>query len=115
MERFIRLDKEDFIGREASLRRKQQGARIKLVYLSIDAANADALGNEPVYHGERLAGLTTSGAYGHKVQQSLAFAYVDPKLARLGQEFEVAILGERRPARIIAEPSYDPKNERLKA
>jgi dimethylglycine dehydrogenase len=115
MERFIRLDKRDFIGREASLRRRQQGERMKLVYLSIDAADVDALGNEPVYHDARLVGLTTSGAYGHAVQQSLAFAYVDPKLARARETFEVLILGERRKARMIDEPAYDPTNSRLKA
>jgi dimethylglycine dehydrogenase len=114
MERFIRLDKEDFIGRPASLAHKQRGARIKLVYMSVDAADADALGNEPVYHNGRLVGLTTSGAFGHAVGQSLAFGYVEPKLASPGEKFEILILGERRPAQIIPEPAYDPENARLK-
>jgi dimethylglycine dehydrogenase len=115
MERFIRLDKEDFVGRTASLAHKQRGERIKLVYMSVDAADADALGNEPVYHGDRLVGLTTSGGFGHAVGQSLAFAYVEPKLARVGEKFEIAILGKRRPAQIIPEPAYDPSNARLKS
>jgi dimethylglycine dehydrogenase len=114
MERFIRLDKGDFIGRAASLALKQRGARIKLVYMSVDAADADALGNEPVYHGDRLVGLTTSGAFGHTVGQSLAFGYVEPKLARVGEKFKILILGEQRQARIIPEPAYDPLNARLK-
>jgi len=114
MERFIRLDKEDFIGRPASLAHKQRGARIKLVYMSVDATDADALGNEPVYHNGRLVGLTTSGAFGHAVGQSLAFGYVEPKLASPGEKFEILILGERRPAQIIPEPAYDPENARLK-
>jgi dimethylglycine dehydrogenase len=114
MERFIRLDKEDFIGRAASLGHKQRGERIKLVYMSVDAADADVLGNEPVYHGDRLVGLTTSGAFGHAVGQSLAFGYVEPKLARAGERFEILILDRRRPAQIIPEPAYDPSNSRLK-
>ncbi|CAN5922766.1 hypothetical protein BH23ACT10_BH23ACT10_40350 [soil metagenome] len=31
-----------------------------------------------------------------------------------GTHLEVLILGERRPARVLAEPAYDPKNERLR-
>ena len=115
MERFIRLDKEDFIGRQASLGRQQLGPRIKLVYLEIEAKDSDALGNEPIYRGEKIVGLTTSGAFGHAVKRSLAFGYVEPELARTGEAFEVAMLGERRHARIIPEPAYDAENARLKA
>ena len=96
------------------IQRAKRGERIKLVYMSVDAADADVLGNEPVYQGDRLVGLTTSGAFGHAVGQSLAFAYVEPKLARAGENFEILILDQRRPARIIPEPAYDPSNSRLK-
>ena len=114
MERFIRLDKTDFIGRQASLGHRQRGPRIKLVYLEIEAKDSDALGNEPIYCGEKLVGLTTSGAYGHAVRKSLAFGYVEPDLARTGEAFDVLMLGERRGARIIPEPAYDAQNARLK-
>ncbi len=115
MERFIRLDKDDFIGRQASLAHKQRGARIKLVYLEIEAMDADALGNEPIYRGDKLVGLTTSGGYGHAVKKSLAFGYVEPELAGTGEEFDILMLGEKRRARIIPEPAYDAANARLKA
>jgi dimethylglycine dehydrogenase len=115
MERFIRLDKEDFIGREASLLRKQQGPRTKLVYLAVETTDADCLGNEPVYKDERLVGISTSGAFGHAVGQSLAFAYIDPSLASEGQELDIALLGERRRARIIPQPIWDPGNSRPRA
>jgi dimethylglycine dehydrogenase len=115
MDRFIRLDKGDFIGRQASLSHKQRGERIKLVYLEIDAVDCDALGNEPIYQGEKIVGLTTSGAYGHAVNKSLAFGYVDPALNRQGEEFEILMLGEKRKARVIPEPAYDAENARLKA
>ena len=88
MDRFIRLDKADFIGRQASLATKQRGARTRLVYLQVDTANCDCAGNEPIYAGDRLVGLTTSGAYGHAVDKSLAFAYVDPAHATPGASLE---------------------------
>ncbi|CAN5529099.1 FAD-dependent oxidoreductase [soil metagenome] len=114
MDRFIRLDKEVFTGRAASLSLKQRGPRIKLVYMEVDAGDNDVRGNEPVYRNGSVAGLTTSGGYGFTVQKSLAFAYVDPKLAGEGEAFEVLLLGERRKARIIAQSAYDPQNARLR-
>jgi dimethylglycine dehydrogenase len=114
MERFIRLDKEDFVGRDASLRFKQRGPRMKLVYLAVDAADNDPRGNEPVYSNGKIVGVTTGGAFGFAVGKTLAFAYVDPKLTDQGTSFEIPLLGEMRRARIIAEPAWDPANERLR-
>ncbi len=115
MERFVNLDKGDFVGRAALLQRKQEGVAIRLVYLTVDADDADVLGNEPVLANGRSVGLTTSGAYGHAVRQSIAFAYVEPAYAAPGTELEVAILGDPRSARVAAEPLYDPENARLRA
>ena len=115
MERFIREDKPDFIGKAASLSKKQRGPRIKLITLAVEATDSDCMGNEPVYQGGKIVGLTTSGAYGHTVGRSLAFAYLDPKLVAPGTAFEVLMLGERRQAVVISEPAYDPANEKLKS
>ncbi len=115
MERFIRLDKSDFIGRAASLSMQQRGPRIKLVYMEVDNTDSDCAGNEPIYHGDKIVGLTTSGGYGHAAGKSLAFAYVDPKLTAVGTAFEVLIFNERRAARIIPESIWDANNARLKA
>jgi dimethylglycine dehydrogenase len=115
MERFIRLDKSDFTGRAASLSKKQRGERIKLAYMTVEAGDNDCRGNEPVYLNGKLVGLTTSGGYGFAVNKSLAFAYVEPKLAKAGQALEVLLLGERKKAQIIAEPAWDDINARLKA
>ncbi len=114
MERFVRLDKE-FVGKAATLKSKQQGPRTKLVYLEVDAKDADCRGNEPVSAGGRLVGLTTGGAYGHAVKKSLTFAYIEPALAESGREFEILLLNEARKARIIPDPAYDPENARLRA
>jgi dimethylglycine dehydrogenase len=113
MDRFVDWSK-DFIGRAGTERSRSDGPRILLTYLSVDATNADCLGNEPVYHGGRLAGVTTGGAYGFAVRQSLTFAYVEPGLVRDGTEFEIPLRGESRRARIIPMPAWDPRNERLR-
>ena len=115
MPRFIRLEKEDFIGKQASLAKKQRGPRMQLVYMEVDNTDSDCMGNEPVYHQGKQVGLTTSGGFGFAVNKSLAFAYVDPTLTGIGTELEVMVFCEMRQARIIAEPAYDPQNLRLKA
>ncbi|MDX1512749.1 MAG: FAD-dependent oxidoreductase [Gammaproteobacteria bacterium] len=112
--RFVRTDKP-FIGGDVVKKRLNDGVGIQLVYLSVDADGADCVGNEAVYDGERIIGITTSGAFGHRVGRSIAFAYVEPAYAKPGTSFDIAILGERRRATVEAEPLYDPKNERLKA
>jgi len=114
MERFVAFDKE-FVGKAATLREKAQGPKIRLVYLAVDAIDNDSYGNEPIYHaraGDRPVGLTTGGAFGHRVGQSLAFAYVETALARPGERFEVLMMANRVAARILSEPAWDPQNHR---
>ncbi|MCA0432628.1 MAG: hypothetical protein LCH46_05140 [Proteobacteria bacterium] len=88
---------------------------MKLVYLSVDNTDSDCVGNEPVYSDGKVVGVTTSGAFGHAVGKSLAFAYVPPGKAAEGTAFEVMVFGEMRKARIIPESIWDPENARLRA
>jgi len=110
IERFVDLNKGDFIGRDATVERKENGIDTQLVYLSVDTDDADPAGNEPVFDDERVIGVTTSGAYGFTVGRSLAFAYVEPAFADPGTTFDIAILGSRRQATVLAEPAFDPEN-----
>jgi len=114
MDRFVDSDKADFIGRQATLDRAGQGIETKLVYVSVDTEDADPIGNEPVYDGDRLIGVTTGGAYGFTVAKSLAFAYVEPAYASPGSQFDIRIIGENRRATVLAEPAYDASNQRLR-
>ncbi len=112
--RFVKQDKA-FIGRDVVEKRAREGIDIQLVYCSVDAEDADCVGNESVYGGDRIIGITTSGAYGYRVGKSIAFAYVEPQFAKPGAQFDIAILGQRRRATVEAQPLYDPKNERLRS
>ena len=71
--------------------------------------------NEPVYFGNGLVGVTTGGAYGHAVQSSLTFAYVEPSLATSSAAFQIMMMGDMREARIIPQPAWDPSNARITA
>ena len=115
MERFIRLDKAEFIGRAASLRLQQRGPRLKLAYMEVEPGDNDCRGNEPITLGGRQIGLTTSGGYGFATGKSLCLAYLEPDLAASSEQFEIALLGQQRWARILPEPAWDPQNLRLRA
>jgi dimethylglycine dehydrogenase len=114
LDRFIAYDKAGFIGREAAIRERETGSDQRLVLLAIDALDADVTGFEPVWAGERRVGFVTSGAYGHYVAQSLALAYIDRTIPGESVPLEVHVVGERRPARLLREPPYDPRGLRLR-
>ena len=115
MQRFIKLDKEHFVGKEATLRQQQADRIFQLVYFEIDAVDSDVRGSEPIFVGNDCIGVTTSGGYGHRVQKSLGFGYVAPANSQPGTELAVDLLGERCRATVLQNPVYDPKNERLRA
>ncbi len=115
IERFLNLDKDDFTGRAASQGAKAGTVATKLVYGELAAADAEVMGGEAVFDGERAIGVTTSGGYGHTVRKSLFFASVEPAYAAPGSSFDIKILGENRPAAVLAEAAYDPTNARLRA
>ena len=113
--RFIDFDKGDFVGREAALRQRDEPPRQHLVTLVVDAADADAYGDEPVLAEGRVVGFTTSGGYGHTVGQSIALAYLEPAFATPDAALAVTILGEDRPARLAPAPLYDPSGARMRS
>jgi dimethylglycine dehydrogenase len=49
MDRFIKLEKNDFIGREAAAKEKAEGPKLRRVSLVVDALDADVMGDEPIW------------------------------------------------------------------
>lgn len=114
MMRFFDHDGADFTGKAATLAVEAEGVATKCVYFEVDAGDSDVAGGEPVFDGDAVAGVTTSGGFGHATGKSLGFAYVEPRLAAAGSMFEVELLGERRPASVLQRPAYDPDNRRAR-
>jgi dimethylglycine dehydrogenase len=111
--RFVALGKGDFVGADALRREAERGSTRRLACLVVDADDADAYGFEPVLSGERIVGYVASGGYGHRVERSIAYAYLPVELVEPGTRLAVDVLGERRAATVAREPLYDPANERL--
>src|SRR2546421_3523832 len=113
--RFVDLKKGEFVGRAAALEERDSGGALRLVTFSVDASDADASGDEPVWHDGKVVGWVTSGAYGHSVRQSLALAYVPAALAGETSGFEIEIIGERRKALRQSAAVFDPEGSRMRA
>ena len=82
--------------------------------LTIDALEADAIGDEPIWHDGKVVGWVTSGGYGHCVGKSIALGYVPTALAQAASGFEVELLGDRRPAALVRQALHDPDGTRMR-
>jgi dimethylglycine dehydrogenase len=112
--RFVDLKKGEFVGRAAALEEKESGGKLRLVAFAVDAADADAIGDEPIWHEGEVVGWVTSGAYGHSVQRSLALGYIPVGIAGATSGFEIEIIGERRKAERLATPAFDASGARMR-
>jgi dimethylglycine dehydrogenase len=110
----VKMNKE-FIGKAGIEKQKAAGVPRQLVCLVCQADDADPWGYNPIFSGDRIVGMTSSGGYGHRTDKSIALGYVPPELAAPGTPLDVEVLGKRLAAEVVAMPLYDPKNERMKA
>ncbi|MFN2627873.1 MAG: FAD-dependent oxidoreductase [Gaiellaceae bacterium] len=108
----VKLDKGDFLGRDALLGAQEPERR--LACLTLAEPRAVALGAEPVRVGGELSGRVTSGGYGYSVGRSIAYAYLPAAAAEVGRPVEVEIFGEWVAGEIASEPLWDPSGERLR-
>jgi aminomethyltransferase len=107
---------EDFIGREALLRRSEHPQR-KLVGLEMDGDEAVGHG-DCVYIGRAQVGVVTSATRSPILQKTIALARVEVAYSDLGTEVEVGKLDgqqKRLPARIVGFPHYDPEKTRVRS
>jgi glycine cleavage system aminomethyltransferase T len=108
----VKLDKGEFIGREALMAAPDPDRRLRC--LTLTDPRAVALGSEPVRVGKALVGRVTSGGYGYTVGSSIAYAYL-PAEHEIGTEVAVEIFGEWVDGVVATEPLYDPGGERIRA
>ena len=116
LDRLIKTDKPDFLGRDAYLGLAGKAPRELLVNVEIEAVDADATGSEPVFLADGTpVGPVPSGAYGFTAEKSLALCFVKAEHAAPGTELSVAVLGRPHRAVILDGPAFDPRGERLRA
>jgi glycine cleavage system aminomethyltransferase T len=114
----VRLQKEAFLGREATVARQSSVSR-KLSCLLVDAGSAGGdgivVGKEPVYSGSECVGYVTSAAFGYTIGRAIAYAWLPASLAVPGQTVEIGYFDQRLTATVAAEPLFDPEMKRLRS
>ena len=112
LDMFVKMDKGDFLGREALLSKSKSNPKKKLCCLETDTC---LLGKEPIYHEGKVVGYVTSTNYGYSVQKRLAYGYLPAELAQPGQEVFIEYFDRRCAAKVVAEPVFDPNSARMRA
>jgi dimethylglycine dehydrogenase len=115
LDRFVKLDKADFVGRDAALRLQQCEPAYRLTAFEIDASDADAWGGEPVLRDGEYVGYVSSASYGHCAGRSLALGYLKTGVGEDSGDLSIELVGERRALRALSEPAVDPKGERMRS
>ena len=116
----VKLDKGDFVGRDALMRRRDEGATRRLLQFLLLDPDPLLYHDEPIWADGEMVGRTTSGAYGHSLGGAVALGYVsgsEQTVASLvaSARFEIEVGGRRIEAKASLAPMYDPKNLRIRA
>ncbi|MBN1147080.1 MAG: FAD-dependent oxidoreductase [Anaerolineales bacterium] len=113
----VKLDKGDFLGKDALLKQEKEGLKRKLCCMTLADTRVIALGKEPIRPAgkDEIIAWVTSGGYGYSVGESIAFAYLPMEYTRPGTQLEVEFFGETVGAEVKRAPLWDPKGERIKA
>jgi len=111
----VKLDKGDFIGREALQKKKEAGLKQKMCCIAISDSRTIALGKEPIRAGDKIVSWVTSGGYGYSVGISMAYAYLPVEHSKPGTALSIEFFGTQVDAEVVKSPLWDPKGERIKA
>lgn len=108
-----------FIGREALIRKREQGPERRLLQFLLDDSEAFIYHNEPIYRDGEVVGRVTSASYGHTLGGAVALGYVSvpPETAMIDlptASYEIAVAGRRVSATTSLRPLYDPGGEKIR-
>ena len=116
LDRFVALDKSaDFVGKGAAIRAKADGGGpMRLRTFTVEATDADVLGDEPISLGGEVVGWVTSGGHAHASDASVAMGYVPREVADTAEGWEIELLGAKLGARLQREPLFDANGEAMR-
>lgn len=114
----VKVDKGDFIGRDAVLQKRQDGLQQRLVQFLITDPAAMLFHNEAIVRDGAIVGTITSGNYGHTIGGTVGLGYVpctgEDAASVLASHYQIEIAGRLFPAQASLQPMYDPAGERPK-
>jgi aminomethyltransferase len=106
LDRFIRMEKADFLGRAALEKAKAEGLKRTLVGLEMVERGIARDGYKVLDSEGKEIGYVTSGSPAPFLKKNIALAYVPPPFTGLGTEVKVEIRGQGVGARVVPTPFY---------
>lgn len=106
---FAKLDKENFIGREALVSQKAEGLKKKVVGLEIEGRAIPRHGYDVLDMDGNKVGEITTGYHSITLDRNLAMALVDSKFTALDTPLQVQVRRKVFPAKVIKKRFYTPK------
>jgi 4-methylaminobutanoate oxidase (formaldehyde-forming) len=110
----VKLDKDDFIGKDALVKQKADGLKRKLCCITLSDERTIALGKEPIRANGQIVGWVASGGFGYSVKKSIAYAYLPMEYAKVGTKLDIECFGEQVGAEVAQPVLWDPKGERIR-
>ncbi|WP_158969525.1 GcvT family protein [Chachezhania sediminis] len=114
----VKTAKPAFIGREAVLRRKEQGLAARMVQFRLTDPEPMLYHAEPILRDGQIVGYLSSGAYGHTLGAAVGLGYVpcpgEDAAGVLASTYEIEIAGTRVRAEASLKPLYDPTGARMR-
>jgi 4-methylaminobutanoate oxidase (formaldehyde-forming) len=114
----VKTDKPAFIGRDAVLRKRDEGLTQRLVQFKLTDPEPLLYHNEPIVRDGQTVGYLSSGGYGHHLGAAIGMGYVPCKgesvAVLLASDFEIDVMGARVKAEAQLKPLYDPTSARVK-
>lgn len=103
---FCKLDKPEFIGRQALAKQKSEGVGEKIIGLEVLDRAIPRAGYRVLTPSGEDVGVVTTGYHSISLDKSLAFALVNSAYAALGTELQVQIRSKVFPARVVKKRFY---------
>ncbi len=114
----VKTGKPAFIGRDAVLRKKEEGLSSRMVQFRLTDPEPLLFHNEPILRDGEFVGYVSSGNYGHTLGAAIGMGYVpcagESTEQLLGSSYEIEVAGTRVRAEPSLRPMYDPKADRVK-
>ncbi len=104
----LKLDKGDFIGREALRKQAEEGIKRKLVGFEMVGKGIARHGYSVFYQGEKV-GTVNSGSYAPYLKKNIGLTYLPLEIVEIGSEFDIEIRGKLSRARVVPTPFYKRK------
>ncbi|NLP29607.1 MAG: glycine cleavage system aminomethyltransferase GcvT [Clostridiales bacterium] len=105
---FVKLTKDDFIGKEALAKQKSEGLKRKVCCFEMLDRGIARSGYE-IYSGEEKIGFVTSGTYSPTLKKNLGMAMLDVDFTEIGTEIIVEVRNRKLKAQIVKKPFYTKK------